>query len=138
MHEFIPGQRWISDAELQMGLCTILSTDHRTVTVLFPASDEQRVYAKQSAPLTRVHFTEGDLAQSQEGWSLTVETNEPIWPATVARLKQVMPMITYIHIEKPMRIMQPATRQSRGQQERTRVSQPRTNQRTQQNRQRRR
>ena len=76
MHEFIPGQRWISDAELQMGLCTILSTDHRTVTVLFPASGEQRVYAKQSAPLTRVHFTEGDLAQSQEGWSLTVETVE--------------------------------------------------------------
>jgi ATP-dependent helicase HepA len=76
VHEFIPGQRWISDAELQMGLCTILSTDHRTVTVLFPASGEQRVYAKQSAPLTRVHFARGDEAQSQEGWSLTVETVE--------------------------------------------------------------
>ncbi len=76
MYDFIPGQRWISDAELQMGLGTILSTDHRTVTVLFPASGEQRVYAKQSAPLTRVHFTEGDEIQSQEGWSLTVESVE--------------------------------------------------------------
>lgn len=70
-------------------------------------------------------------------WSFRVETNEPIWPATIARLKQVMPMITYIHIEKPQRTMQPATRQSRGQQERTRVSQPRTNQQMQQNRRRR-
>ncbi len=76
MHDFIPGQRWISDAELQMGLGTILSTDHRTVTVLFPATGEQRVYAKQSAPLTRVHFTEGDEAQSQEGWALTVVSVE--------------------------------------------------------------
>ncbi|MBW7988602.1 MAG: hypothetical protein FVQ84_01060 [Planctomycetes bacterium] len=71
-------------------------------------------------------------------WSLTVETNEPIWPATVARLKQTLPMITYIHIRKPQQIIQPATRQSREQRERTRVSQPRTNQRTQQNRRRRR
>ncbi len=76
MHDFIPGQRWISDAELQMGLGTILATDHRTVTVLFPASGEQRVYAKQSAPLTRVHFSEGDEAPSKEGWSLIVERVE--------------------------------------------------------------
>jgi len=71
-------------------------------------------------------------------WSLTVETNEPIRPATIARLKQVMPMITYIHIEKPQRIMQPATRQSREQRERTRVIPSRVNQPKQQNRRRRR
>jgi Leucine-rich repeat (LRR) protein len=69
-------------------------------------------------------------------WSLTVKTHEPIWPATIARLKQNLPMITYIHIRKPQRIMQPATRQSRGQQERTRVSQPRTNRRAPANRRR--
>jgi len=69
-------------------------------------------------------------------WSLTVETNEPIWPATVARLKQVLPMITYIHIRKPQRTIQPATRQSRGQRERTRVSQPRANRRSSANRRR--
>ena len=71
-------------------------------------------------------------------WSFRVETDEPIWPATIARLKQVMPMITYIHIEKPQRTMQPATRQSREQQERTRVIPSRVNQPTQQNRRRRR
>jgi len=71
-------------------------------------------------------------------WSLRVETDEPIRPETVARLKKVMPMITYIHIDKPQRIMQSATRQSREQRERTRVSQPRTNRRAPANRRRRR
>jgi hypothetical protein len=71
-------------------------------------------------------------------WSLRVETDEPIRPETVARLKKAMPMITYIHIEKPPRTMPTATRQSREQRGRTRVSPSRVNQRTQQNRRRRR
>jgi len=78
----------------------------------------------------------GRLSGLPSIWSFRVETDEPIRPATVARLKQVMPMVTYIHIEKPQRTMQPATRQSREQRERTRVSPSRTNQRTQQNRRR--
>ncbi len=71
-------------------------------------------------------------------WSLSVETDEPIRPETVARLKQALPMITYIHIEKPLQTSQSATRQSREQRERTRVSPSRVNRRTQQNRRRRR
>jgi hypothetical protein len=47
-----------------------------------------------------------------------------------------MPMITYIHIDKPQRTIQPASRQSRGQRERTRISQPRTNRRAPANRRR--
>lgn len=70
--DFIPGQRWISDAELQMGLGTILSVEHRTVTVHFPSTDEIRTYAKQSAPLTRVKFVAGDIIKSQDEWSMTV------------------------------------------------------------------
>ncbi|HEA26060.1 MAG TPA: RNA polymerase-associated protein RapA [Ectothiorhodospiraceae bacterium] len=70
---FTPGQRWICDAELQLGLGTVLSSDFRTVTILFSATEEQRTYAKQSAPLTRVKFSPGDSVQSQEGWSLSVE-----------------------------------------------------------------
>ncbi len=71
-------------------------------------------------------------------WSLSVETNEPIRPETVSRLKQAIPTITYIHIDKPMRMMQPANRQSREQRERTQVSQPRTNRRVPANQRRRR
>ncbi|MFB3100067.1 MAG: hypothetical protein ACE1ZM_01325, partial [Gammaproteobacteria bacterium] len=31
--DYIPGQRWISDAESRMGLGTVLSSEHRTVTI---------------------------------------------------------------------------------------------------------
>lgn len=71
-NEFIPGQRWISDTELQMGLGTVLNVEHRTVTVLFHATGETRIYAQQSAPLTRVRFTSGDTVRSAEGWELQV------------------------------------------------------------------
>lgn len=60
MPEFIPGQRWINDAQLQMGLGTVVSTDFRTVTILFMAVGESFVYAKESVPLTRVRFAPGD------------------------------------------------------------------------------
>ena len=60
MAEFIPGQRWINDAQLQMGLGTVLSTDFRTVTLFFLAAEETVVYAKESVPLTRVRFAAGD------------------------------------------------------------------------------
>lgn len=72
MQTFIPGQRWISDAELHMGLGTVLSVDHRTVTIHFHATGEMRTYAKQTAPLTRVAFVAGDKVKSHEGWHLTV------------------------------------------------------------------
>ncbi|MEJ2141583.1 MAG: RNA polymerase-associated protein RapA [Gammaproteobacteria bacterium] len=71
-NEFIPGQRWISDTELQMGLGTVLAVEHRTVTILFHATGETRIYAKQSAPLTRVKFAAGDNIRSSEGWELHV------------------------------------------------------------------
>ena len=72
MNDFIPGQRWISDTELQMGLGTVLNVEHRTVTMLFHATGETRIYAKQTAPLTRVRFAAGDSVRSAEGWDLHV------------------------------------------------------------------
>ncbi|MDH5472595.1 MAG: RNA polymerase-associated protein RapA [Gammaproteobacteria bacterium] len=76
MHDFIPGQRWINDADAQMGLGTILDVEHRTVTVIFMSTGETLTYAKQSAPLTRVTFAIGDTVHSHEGWSLAVESVE--------------------------------------------------------------
>lgn len=72
MAEFIPGQRCISDAELQMGLGTILTVEARTLTVLFMATGETRTYAKQTAPLTRVMFSVGDTISSHEDIQITV------------------------------------------------------------------
>jgi len=72
MAEFIPGQRCISDAELQMGLGTILTVEQRTLTVLFMATGETRTYAKLTAPLTRVLFAAGDTVNSHEGLKIKV------------------------------------------------------------------
>jgi len=72
MPEFIIGQRWISDTELQMGLGVVTEAGHRTVTLLFPATGEQRTYAGASAPLTRVRVADGDTVQNLAGETLTV------------------------------------------------------------------
>lgn len=53
---FAIGQRWISESENSLGLGIITGQDNRTVTISFPASDEMRIYALASAPLTRVLF----------------------------------------------------------------------------------
>lgn len=70
---FALGQRWISDTESDLGLGTIVEQDARTVTLMFAASEENRVYAQKEAPITRVIFHVGDSIESQEGWSLKVE-----------------------------------------------------------------
>ncbi|MEY3219964.1 MAG: hypothetical protein RIT27_1321 [Pseudomonadota bacterium] len=67
MTEFICGQRWVSDTEAELGLGTVLSTDARRVTLLFPACNETRVYAKNTAPLSRVRFQIGDSITNQAG-----------------------------------------------------------------------
>ena len=64
MEIFIPGQRWISNTESELGLGLILEATNNRITVLFLASDEKRVYARDNAPLTRVSFTNGDLIES--------------------------------------------------------------------------
>ena len=73
MQDFIPGQRWISDTELQMGLGTVLAAEHRTVTLVFLATGETRIYARQTAPLTRVRFGPGDRVPAHDGRTLEVQ-----------------------------------------------------------------
>ena len=74
MSEFKPGQRWICDADLQLGIGTIQSVEGRTISISFMAAGEARTYAKQSAPWTRVIFSAGDTITSHEGRTLTVES----------------------------------------------------------------
>ncbi|GEA50464.1 RNA polymerase-associated protein RapA [Vibrio inusitatus NBRC 102082] len=70
---FAIGQRWISDTESDLGLGTIVAIDARTVTLMFAASEEERLYAISDAPITRVTFAVGDTIEAHEGWSLNVE-----------------------------------------------------------------
>jgi ATP-dependent helicase HepA len=72
MQEFVVGQRWISAAELQLGLGMVIEIEHRTVSIVFPATGETRIYARADAPLTRVRFREGDWVEKQDGLILRV------------------------------------------------------------------
>ena len=66
------GQRWISEAETDLGLGLIQSVDFRMVTVYFPVADESRTYSIQGAPLTRIRFAPGDEVPLQDGTLFTV------------------------------------------------------------------
>lgn len=73
---FSLGQRWISDTESELGLGTVVGLEDRMVTVMFPATDENRMFSRNDAPLTRVIYNPGDTIESHEGWSLTVSELE--------------------------------------------------------------
>lgn len=70
---FSLGQRWISDAESELGLGTIVAIEARMLTLLFAASGEQRLYSIEEAPITRVRYNIGDEILSHDEWKLLVE-----------------------------------------------------------------
>ncbi len=70
---FTLGQRWISDTESELGLGTVVALDTRMITLLFPATGENRLYARNDSPITRVMFNPGDTISNHEGWELQVE-----------------------------------------------------------------
>ncbi len=70
--EFAVGQRYLSDTESELGLGVVIDLDDRCVHILFPQSEEMRVYAKMSAPLSRVVFKVGDSISDQQGHNYTV------------------------------------------------------------------
>ncbi len=72
MTNFLPGQRYISVAEPELGLGTVLRVDARTVQILFAKSEVLRHYARSSAPLTRAEFAVGDRI-SVDGRQLAVD-----------------------------------------------------------------
>jgi len=69
---YIPGQRWMSEAEPDIGLGSIIEIDERTVQVSFAASGESRTYALRSAPLSRVYFSAEETIEDQNGQMLLV------------------------------------------------------------------
>lgn len=74
MHQFAIGQRWLSDTETELGLGVLIDVDERSISILFPKSDETRVYARNNAPLSRIVFNVNDEIQDQEGNLWKVES----------------------------------------------------------------
>src|SRR5664279_4209510 len=74
---FTPGQRFLSVAEPELGLGTVLRVEGRTVQLAFPASGVVRHYAAQSAPLTRAEFRPGERV-SGAGVAFVIERIEHV------------------------------------------------------------
>ncbi len=78
MSVFAIGQRYLSDSESNLGLGVVIEVDDRCVHILFPQSEEKRVYAKASAQLSRVVFGCGDTIFDQDGQKFVVEKCEEV------------------------------------------------------------
>jgi ATP-dependent helicase HepA len=61
MSNYVPGQRWISNAEPELGLGTVLRVEGRMVQLVYARTGTVRQYATHSAPLTRALFRVGDM-----------------------------------------------------------------------------
>ena len=72
---FVPGQRWISSAEPELGLGTVLRVEGRGVQVLFAKAGVLRPYAVDSAPLLRAEFRAGQRVAGK-GLAFLVERVE--------------------------------------------------------------
>ena len=73
MSLFIPGQRWISESEPELGLGTVMQTGSGRVQVAFKAAGESRTYTVDQAPLKRVRFRAGDKIRTQADTELVVK-----------------------------------------------------------------
>jgi ATP-dependent helicase HepA len=73
MSLFIPGQRWISQSEPELGLGTVVPADSGRVKVEFKAAGETRVYAMDQAPLKRVRFRAGDKVKTQADTEFVIQ-----------------------------------------------------------------
>ena len=73
MSSFIPGQRWISEAEPELGLGTVIHAANDRVQVAFHTAGETRIYAVDHAPLQRVRFRVGDQVRTQADQEFVVQ-----------------------------------------------------------------
>ena len=64
---FVPGQRWISNTESELGLGIVVELANRRVEISFPASGERRTYAVDNAPISRVQYEVGQQIQNEQG-----------------------------------------------------------------------
>lgn len=76
MEQPLPGQRWVSDSEPELGLGVVMKAEFGRVEIFFPAAGGHRQYAIKTAPLRRVHFMAGDTIKTHDGKTLEVESVE--------------------------------------------------------------
>lgn len=73
MADVVIGQRWVVDAEPELGLGVVVGVEARALSLMFPQADCERMYAREKAPLTRIVFEVGDQIHTADGRTGTVE-----------------------------------------------------------------
>ncbi|WP_295402347.1 RNA polymerase-associated protein RapA [uncultured Thiocystis sp.] len=70
--EFLPGQRWLSETQGELGLGLVEAVEGRHVRMAYPATGETRLYAMREAPLARVEIAAGERIRDRAGQALRV------------------------------------------------------------------
>ncbi|OUR96623.1 hypothetical protein A9Q84_09770 [Halobacteriovorax marinus] len=73
MRKFKIGQRWISEAEPELGLGVLNNLSDKIISIVFSASGIERNYGVKTCPLKRVLFSEGDEIIIEGGERLIVD-----------------------------------------------------------------
>ena len=71
---FVPGQRWTSLTEPELGLGSVELIDGRQVVISYPAREVTRRYEASEAPLARARLSEGQQARDRAGNAFRVES----------------------------------------------------------------
>jgi ATP-dependent helicase HepA len=76
--DFVIGQRWVSHSDTGLGLGIVTDIAGRRVTLGFPAADEERTYAIDNAPLSRIVFQMGEEIETYDGQRYIVRAVEEV------------------------------------------------------------
>lgn len=73
MSNLVPGQRFMSETEPELGLGILSTVENKTVKISFLAAKTERTYGSKGAPIKRVVFAVGDEVTLRTGEKITVE-----------------------------------------------------------------
>src|SRR5690554_7259640 len=76
--DFAIGQRWVSHSDTALGLGIVTDISGRRITLGFPAADEERTYAIDNAPLSRIVYQLGEEIETFEGSRYLVRAVEDL------------------------------------------------------------
>ncbi|HTN32543.1 MAG TPA: RNA polymerase-associated protein RapA [Marinobacter sp.] len=76
--DLVIGQRWVSHSDTSLGLGVVTDISGRRVTLGFPAADEERTYAIDNAPLSRIIYQIGEEIETFDGKKYIVRAVEDI------------------------------------------------------------
>ena len=76
--DFVIGQRWVSHSDTGLGLGIVTDISGRRVTLGFPAADEERTYAIDNAPLSRIMYQIGEEIENFDGERFVVRAVEDL------------------------------------------------------------